>query len=193
MSEFEFEPIPGLPAQLPPGERLLWQGSPTWRATAARVLHIRAVSVYFAAVLLLRFAGGVYLRQPLQTIGVSMLWLMLVGTAIIGFLAWFARLIASGTVYSVTTRRIVMRFGVVVPISINIPFSSVRSAALRTYPDGTGDIPIHLDGNGRIAYPHLWPHARPWTVKNPEPMLRGVPKAGSAAEILALALGQAAS
>ena len=84
-----------------------------------------------------------------------------------------------------------MRFGIVVPVTINIPFAIVRSAGLKTYDDGTGDIPIQIGGNGRIAYPHLWPHARPWVVRNPEPMLRGVSQAGSAAGILAVALGRA--
>ncbi len=189
--EFDFEPIPGLPARLPPGEKLLWQGSPTWSATASRVLHIRAVSGYFAVILLIRLVGGRLSQQDWHTIAVSMLWLAAFGIAIIAFLAWVARMIASGTLYSVTSRRIVMRFGIVVPMTINIPFAIVRSAGLRTYPDGTGDIPIQIGGNGRIAYPHLWPHARPWLVRNPEPMLRGVSQAVSAAGILAVALGRA--
>jgi hypothetical protein len=192
MSEFEFEPVRGLPAALPPGEKLLWQGSPTWRSTAARVLHVRTVSIYFAAVIVLRIAGGLYLGQSAHDIGTSLLWLAGLGAATIGFLLWVARMIADGTVYTVTSRRIVMRFGMVVPISINIPFAAIRSAALKTYPDGTGDIPVSLDGNGRIAYPHLWPHARPWSVRNPEPMLRGIPQARSAAEVLAHALKEAA-
>jgi hypothetical protein len=30
--DFAGEPIPGLPADLPEGEKLLWQGSPGWRS-----------------------------------------------------------------------------------------------------------------------------------------------------------------
>ncbi|MEY3475503.1 MAG: hypothetical protein RL087_1961, partial [Pseudomonadota bacterium] len=30
--EHEFEAAPGLPAPLPVGERILWQGAPQWRA-----------------------------------------------------------------------------------------------------------------------------------------------------------------
>ena len=153
--EFDFEPIPGLPSLLPAGEKLLWQGSPTWGATASRVLHIRAVSGYFAAILLIRLVGGWVSEQDWHTIGTSLLWLAALGVGTIAFLAWVARLIASGTVYTVTSRRIVMRFGIVVPITINIPFAIVRSAGLKTYADGTGDIPIQIGGNGRIAYPHL--------------------------------------
>lgn len=193
MSEFEFEPIRGLPAPLPPGETLLWQGSPTWKSMLLRVLHLRAIGAYFAALLVLRALWGWSAGQSWNTILTSELWLAGVTLATGGFLAWVARLLARGTVYSLTTHRIVMRFGMVVPISINIPFKAIVAAQLRIFPDGTGDIPVKLDGNGRIAYPHLWPHAKPWTVKHPEPMLRGIPDARSAAEMLALALQRAAA
>ena len=29
--DFAFEPVRGLPAVLPPGERMLWQGAPRWQ------------------------------------------------------------------------------------------------------------------------------------------------------------------
>jgi hypothetical protein len=193
MSEFEFEPIRGLPALLPTGEQLLWQGSPTWSSVAARTLHLRAIAIYFVAIVLLRLLAGWYVGQPAQLIGTSMAWLTALGLATVAFLAWVARLIAHGTVYTLTTRRIVMRFGMVVPISINIPFAIVRSAELRTYADGTGDIPIRLGGDGRIAYPHLWPHAKPWALRHPQPMLRGIPQAADAAAILANALEHSAA
>src|ERR1700753_3000513 len=96
--EFDFEPVPGLPAELPPGEKLLWQGSPTWSATASRVLHIRAVSVYFVVILLVRLVAGRFSDQDWHTIGVSMGWLAALGLATVAFLAWVARMIASGTV-----------------------------------------------------------------------------------------------
>ena len=49
MTEYENEPIPGLPGRLPPGERILWQGSPEWRALARTAFHTRLVAGYFAA------------------------------------------------------------------------------------------------------------------------------------------------
>lgn len=188
MNEFDYEPIPGLPAHLPPGERLLWQGSPAWRAVARRALHVRGVSYYFAAVLVWRVASGWYYGQSIQTIAVSVLWLLLLGIATLGFLLWVAHLIARGTVYSISTRRIIMRFGIALPISLNIPFEVVHGVGLRVYADGTGDIPLQLNGDGRVAYLHLWPHARPWMLKRAEPMLRSVPRAQAAAEVLTKAL-----
>jgi hypothetical protein len=49
--EHEFEPQRGLPQALPPGERMLWQGAPDWRVLARDVMHLRALSGYFAALL----------------------------------------------------------------------------------------------------------------------------------------------
>ena len=90
--------------------------------------------------------------------------------------------------YTITNRRVVMRIGVVLEITVNFPFRVIESAGLRVYPDGTGDIPLLLAGEDRIAYVHLWPHARPWRAARPEPMLRGVPDAAHAADVLSRAL-----
>jgi hypothetical protein len=54
--EHEFEAQPGLPEPLPPGERLLWQGSPDWRVLAREAMHTRMLSVYFAVLLAWRGA-----------------------------------------------------------------------------------------------------------------------------------------
>ena len=48
MTEYEVEPIPGLPGLLPPGEQILWQGSPDGRALARSAFHVRIVAGYFA-------------------------------------------------------------------------------------------------------------------------------------------------
>jgi hypothetical protein len=68
--------------------------------------------------------------------------------------------------------------------SLNVPYTSVGSAALAVYPEGTGDIPLALSTKDRLAYLVLWPHARPWKLKRPQPMLRSVPDAGRVAVIL---------
>ena len=43
--DFAVEAVPGLPAALPDGERLLGQGTPEWRALAVRALHVRKVGI----------------------------------------------------------------------------------------------------------------------------------------------------
>ncbi|MCY7315507.1 MAG: hypothetical protein LH480_07775, partial [Rubrivivax sp.] len=51
-------------------------------------------------------------------------------------------------------------------------------------PHGSGDLPLSLIGEDRIAFMHLWPHVRPWQLARPEPMLRAVPNAQCVAQLL---------
>jgi hypothetical protein len=48
-----------------------------------------------------------------------------------------------------------------------------------------------MDGE-QIAYPHLWPHVRPWHFRRTEPMLRCVPDAAKVAGLMAQALAESA-
>jgi hypothetical protein len=53
--------------------------------------------------------------------------------------------------------------------------------------NGTGDITLALAGDDKIGFAHLWPHARPWRLAHPEPMLRCVPHAKEVGQILSRA------
>ncbi len=188
MSEVEVEPVRGLPERLPPGERILWQGSPDVRSLARRAFHVRKLAVYFAVLLGWRVASGFIAGKSLVAVAVSSIWFVPLALAAVGLPALLAWLYARTTVYTITNRRVVIRFGVALPMSLNLPFRIVAAAGLRTYADGTGDIPLTLRGPDRIAYLHLWPNARPWRINQPEPMLRGVAQAAQVAETLAGAL-----
>jgi hypothetical protein len=115
------------------------------------------------------------------------------GACAAGLFALYAWLIARTTVYTITNRRLVMRFGIALPITVNVPFSRIQSAAVKCLKDGSGDIPLTLDDSHRVSYVVLWPHIRPWKFRRPEPMLRGLPNAMPVADILADAAGSAAS
>jgi hypothetical protein len=189
--EHEFEAEPGLPEPLPRGERLLWQGSPDWRAMAREAMHTRLLSIYFAVLLGLRgvttlSSGGSWL-DALQ----SMLWLLPLAVVAIALLSVMAWLIARTSVYTITDKRVVMRIGVVLNITFNLPFAKIESAGLRLNADGSGDLTLALADSDRIAYLHLWPHARPWQVKRTQPMLRAVPNARQVAASLSAALADA--
>jgi hypothetical protein len=54
-----------------------------------------------------------------------------------------------------------------------------------------GDIAIELDGPDRIAYLHLWPHARPWELNRPQPMLRALADVAAVGSLLHTAWQQA--
>jgi Bacterial PH domain len=169
---------------LPAGEELLWQGRPEWRALARRAFHVRKVAIYFCLLVLWRAAFGMANRDTVATLGASALWMILLGCAAVGLLAVMAWLIGRTTFYTITTRRLVFQFGVALPMTLNIPFRVISSAAFKAYPDGTGEIPVSLIGADRVAYLVLWPHARPWRAARPEPMMRAVPDAERVAEIL---------
>lgn len=182
------EPVPGLPENLPPGERVLWRGAPDWKALAMHVFHVRAVAIYFAALLAWKAGGALAGGAGAGEAASSAIMVALFAVAALGLLSLLAWLTARATIYTVTDERVVIRAGVALPKAINIPFAIIGSAALRTRPGGNGDIPLRLTGPDRASYLHLWPHARPWRLNRAEPMLRGLPDAADAAGILAGAL-----
>jgi len=192
LGEYEYEPVPGLPQRLPQDERILWQGAPDWQTLARRAFHVWKLAAYFAALLLWRVTSALVDGETLTIAGLSALWVIVLAVISIGLFAGVSWLIARTTVYTITNRRVVMRFGVALPMTFNLPFSTVQGAALRRYSNGCGDIPLALSGNDRIAYPVLWPHARPWQFTNPQPMLRAIANADRVARILADAVGEPA-
>jgi len=186
--DFEVEPIPGLPEKLPEGERLLWQGSPDPKSLAIHAFHVRKVAVYFGLlalwILVEGLHDGVATAQLASNVGLT-LALGVGAVIILGALAWAS---ARSAIYSLTNRRLVMRFGVAIRLSLNLPYNRLQAVALRRYADGTGDVPVRLSDDDKISYAILWPHARPWRLKAPQPMLRCVPEPDRIAESLGGAL-----
>jgi len=191
--EHEIEPIPGLPEKLPEGEGILWQGSPRWWSLATRALHLRMLALYFALMVTWSIstaaASGGSLAEMALASGTS-LGLALLCLAV---LAVIGRALAKAAVYTITNRRVVLRVGVALPMTINLPFSAIESAAVKRHADGTEDIVLTLAPAHKIAWLALWPHARPWRVARAEPMLRAVPVTAGAAQVLSRALAASAS
>ena len=188
--EHDFEPVPGLPEPLPAGERILWQGAPDVRGLALHAFHVRKVAIYFAAIGAIQLASSLADGVPLREALAGLATLAALAAVAIGVLATVARLAARSTLYTVTDRRVVMRVGIVLTMTFNIPFSRIAAAGLKRYGDGTGDLPLTLSGAQSIGYAHLWPHARPWRLRRPEPMLRCVPDAARVGALLAEAWSQ---
>jgi hypothetical protein len=188
MSEHDFEPVRGLPGVLPDGETILWQGAPRWLDLATEAFHIRAVSAYFAAMLAWRTGDAVVHGQAATTAIMSALSVTPLAAAAVGLLAGLAWLNSRTTVYTITNKRVVMRFGAAVPKAINIPFGIIETAALKAGPTGAGDLALTLKAPNRLALLHIWPHARPWRVAAPQPTLRALPNAAAAAALLATAM-----
>jgi len=56
-----------------------------------------------------------------------------------------------------------------------VPLRQLRGADLMPRAGGIGDLTLSLAGRERIGWLHLWPHARPWELRDPQPALRCVP------------------
>lgn len=182
--EHEFEAAPGLPERLPADETLLWQGGPDWRQLVRERFHLRGLALYFAVILALRagfvIADGGSAADAVRAV-LMLLPLVLAALGMITLLAWLS---ARTTVYTITDRRVVMRVGIVLSLTFNLPLNRIESAGLKLTRDGHGNIPLLLAAPDRIALLHLWPHARPWRAARPEPMLCCIADAARVAGLL---------
>ena len=189
--EHDFEPSHGLPEALPRGEVVLWQGRPDWQDLARRVFHVRKLAVYFAVILGLRATYGWSQGDAAASIAMALAMLLPLVLLAISLLTLFAWLYGRTTVYTITNKRVVMRIGIVLSMTLNLPFKRIASADLRRTDTGLGDIPLRLMKGDKIAFMHLWPHARPWRLAEPEPMLRSLPDSAKVASLLAEAWAEA--
>lgn len=186
--DFAFEPSPGLPAPLPPGESVLWQGSPDWRTLARRPFRCREVALWFAAIALLELLWTLGRGEPLTTALPGIVTTLALGAVALGILVALAWATAHVTIYTLTERRLLIRFGIALQITLHLPLGEIVAAGLRLDVDGTGDIPLELREARGVGYAVLWPHVRPWRFRDPEPMLRAVPDAARVAARLGAAL-----
>ncbi|MDN3644788.1 photosynthetic complex putative assembly protein PuhB [Pontixanthobacter aestiaquae] len=173
MSEYDHEPIRGLPEALPEDEHIIWQGAPDWKQMAASALHIRLSLFYFAII------AGVALTRGDPTTAAAMVAFALLVTA---FFALFSYGVGRTTVYTLTNKRIVLRIGVALNKCINIPLSEIETANLKMLSGDTGSIVMTLKGMPRMGYIMLWPHARSLRFVRPQPMLRAIPDARKVAK-----------
>lgn len=178
--EHEFEAAPGLPEQLPADERLLWQGAPQWRLVALHVFHVRTLAWYFAAMMVLQ--ATYLLGEPERNLFKPLLLSFVLSVISLGILSLMAWLTARTALYTLTNKRVVMRIGIVLTLTFNLPLRMLAAASLKTNPDGSGDIALKLAGNDHIAWLNLWPHARPWVLRHPEPSLRCIADVGTVGE-----------
>jgi hypothetical protein len=189
--EYEFDAQYGLPEALPAGERLLWQGAPDWRALARRVFHVNKVAAYFALLLAWRVAGVLADGGGVHEALASLTWLVPLFALALGLLLLLARWTAGSTVYTLTNQRVVLRIGIVLTVAYNLPLKRIESADLHGVRGGCADIALTLERDTRIAWLHLWPHARPWRVARPQPMLRALRDAPAVSALLAQAWSEA--
>jgi hypothetical protein len=182
-----------LPDELPQGERLLWQGAPTFRSAAFNVFHVGKVAIYFAALTLWRFFERLYEGAGVVDAATYAVWIVPMAAVGIALLLVLAALTARTTIYTITSKRVVFRIGIALSMTVNVPFKVVEAAGLKRFKDGSGDLALTLQPGVKAAYLVLWPHARRWHIKHPQPTLRSIPNAGEVADILSEALASVPS
>lgn len=186
--EFQVEPPRGLPAPLPQDEAILWQSQPQWTALARSAFHVVKVTAYFGVLIAWNTADGWVNGEGLGPIVVSGLRLASVGAVAVAILALLAWLYARSTIYTLTDKRVIIRSGLAVPMTVNLPLARIEAAAVTRGESGTGSIALRPARPNRIALLALWPNARPWSLNNPEPMLRCVPDIDGTARLVGQAL-----
>lgn len=142
--EYEYEPIKGLPYKLPEGEKILWQGSPRWLTLAKHLCHIRFVTGYFVLLIGWAIIAANADGRTLVDTAKAVAWLSAMMGVVVGLLGTFAYLCGRTTIYTITTKRVVLRYGIALNKAVNVSFRVIEGAGLRLYPDGSGDIPLTL-------------------------------------------------
>ncbi|MEO0384835.1 MAG: photosynthetic complex putative assembly protein PuhB [Pseudomonadota bacterium] len=182
--DYATEPVRGLPAALPRGEFVLWQGAPSWRAFARQVFYTHIITALVVAGAIARAAlslnAGASVGTAAGEAGIILAF-GLVGVGILMLLAW---LVERTTVYTITNKRVMMRVGVAIQKTFNVPFAAIDGAALRSNNKDIGNLSVSLKPDVSLAYLILWPHVRPWRMRNTEPTLRAIPKASNVAKLL---------
>lgn len=138
---------------------------------ARTAFHTGPVAAYFAVLAAIAFIGGSTLGFGMTVaaglIGIALLHLLAFGTA-------------RSTIYTITNRRIVLRFGIAIPKCVNLPLRVIGALDLRVHAQGknggTGDLLMLVTAQQRLGYIALWPHAQGWHLSTPRPMLRAVPE-----------------
>jgi len=182
--EHDYEPVPGLPGRLPEGERIVWQGRPESQIFARHVMKSRWLVGYFAILMVWAVVAAFYDGRSFGSIIFSVSVLGVLGAMLIGLCELYAWGVKKTTLYTITNRRIVMRIGAALSVTLNIPFSQIAAVNRTDFENGTGTLTVQLMDEQRFSWLVLWPHARPWRFAEPEPALRCIPQVEQATEAL---------
>lgn len=162
-------------------EDVIWRGKPEPFRHAASAFHTNSIVLYFAALAVIGFA--------MDGMG-SAVTLVIMGLAAMLILMALGIYSARNSAYILTNHRLMILTGLAVEKRVSIPLKRIASARLRTRSKGYGDILLDLNGDHRLSYLLLWPHARSFRVWKPQPLLRAVPDAAMIAEKLAHACSE---
>jgi hypothetical protein len=178
----------GLPGLLPLGERVLWRGKPAWQTLARRGFHFRKLAIYLGVLLAWYIVTAFTSQATLLDAALSSLKMTGIAATPLALVQLYAWVSARSTIYTITNRRVMMKIGIAMPITFNIPYAKIDAAGVKTWSNGHGDLALTLPRTERMSYFVLWPHAKPWHMAYVEPMLRCIPNAQAVGQILGRAL-----
>jgi hypothetical protein len=144
--------------------------------------------MYFLALILWRIGVGIFYGQSVSVVAISCAFLFVLGALGVGILCLLAYASARSAVYSITSKRILLRHGIAVPLTLNLPFKVIQSADLKVFPDSSGEIAIRTFDDQRVGYMITWPYVRTGRITRTQPSLRALPDAARVAATLASAL-----
>lgn len=180
------------------GEEILWRGRPNPRDLIVNGFHVGWMAAYFLVLALWSLGSGVMDGGDAGALIRAGLLPLAGGALVCGAVALYAFLIARGTRYLVTSKRIVLSFGVALPIAISLPHPMIVSADLKRRAGGRGDIALAIDagrGAGTAAPGRrgpsrvlLWPYLRMDRWLRAVPLMRAVDDADGVARLIARTL-----
>jgi hypothetical protein len=182
--DFAIEPVRGLPEALPEGEHILWQGSPSTMRLAREGFKINWIIGYFAVLAVYR-VGVSSTMVPMNEAVLHAVPFAVICALVVGVLIGLAWVQARATVYTLTNKRVAMRIGAALTMTLNLPFVKIGNASLDKKRSGHGTIAFELLDGPRFSYVTLWPNVRPWHFAKTQPALRCIADAEKVAAIFA--------
>lgn len=182
--DFKFEPVPGLPEALPKGEHILWQGRPNSLRLAKDAWKLNWVLGYFLVLAVWR-VGVSSTTLPIGSALAHGVPFLLAGIVTGLILYGLAVVQARSTIYTLTNKRVALRIGAALTMTLNLPYVQIANATVHTRKSGHGTLAFELMGETRLSYLMTWPHARPWRFARTEPALRSIPNVATVAQIFA--------
>jgi hypothetical protein len=152
------------------------------------MFHLPLIALYFIGLSIWSGYNAVEDGYGIGGVMLSAVSMLGVGAGLMITLALLGLWIDRTTVYTITSERVVVRYGMAMQMTVNFPFRVIREATLKVFKSGSGNVNLNLMPGHGVAWLILWPHVRPWRWLRTQPMLRGVPEARTAAEVLAKAL-----
>ena len=182
--DFKFEPVRGLPEALPKGEHILWQGSPSVLRLARDAMKLNWVIGYFVLLMVWR-VGVSSTFVPMDQALAHGVPFVVIGALCCLLILVLATMQARSAVYTLTNKRVAMRIGAALTMTLNLPYTQIGNAALDLKTSGHGTLAFELIGDTRFSHMMSWPHVRPWYVSKTQPAFRSIPDAEKVAQIFA--------